>query len=266
MAFSAQQLQQYQEKGYIISKGLLAPKRVQEVAASYLEVENLDTGRSHPFFHYEPSIDDPKKQILRRIERVSDHSDLARDLIYSTEILSAVGELLGEKPVLFKDKLNLKLPGGSGYRAHLDGHFHWTDAQGERRRGWAEYADTFLNVVLPLDPSKVENGCLEVSPLDEMHEVFGHGWDALSAKLDEGGHIKEEEERKLSLVPLETEIGDVIFFDWRNPHRSGENRSTFSRRILYATYNKASAGDFRDLYYRDRKSSQGSKKQKSLLQ
>lgn len=265
MPLTKDQISQYREKGYLICKGLLSPKQIQTVAASYQAVEVLDPKKSHPFFHYEPSLEDPSKQLLRRIERVSDHSTLAHNLIYSTELLSAVKELLSEDPVLFKDKLNLKLPGGSGYGLHVDGHFHWTDSQGKRRRGWAEYADTFVNVVLPLDPSKIENGCLEVAPLEETHRFLGHDWENISANLEENGHIKENDRRKFSMIPLETEVGDVVFFDWQSVHGSGPNRSPLSRRILYATYNKASAGDSRDLYYQDRKSSTGSKKEKALL-
>lgn len=265
MALTSDQITQYREKGYLICKGLLSPERIQTVAASYRAVEVLDPKKSHPFFHYEPSLDDPRKQLLRRIERVSDHSIMAHNLIYSTELLSAVKELLGEDPVLFKDKLNLKLPGGRGYGLHVDGHFYWMDSKGKRRQGWAEYADTFVNIVLPLDPSKVENGCLEVAPLEETHRFLGNDWDTINTKLEENGHIKENDKSKFSLIPLETDIGDVVFFDWQNVHGSGPNHSDLSRRILYATYNKASAGDSRDLYYQDRKSSVGSKKEKSLL-
>ncbi|MBI3336751.1 phytanoyl-CoA dioxygenase family protein [Candidatus Peregrinibacteria bacterium] len=265
MALNEKQIGEYRTKGYLICKGLIAPERIQKVAESYRAVEMLDSGKSHPFFHYEPSLDDPSIQILRRIERVSDHSEAARSLIECEEILSAAKDLLEDEPVLLKDKLNLKLSGGAGYGAHIDGHWYWQDAEGNPRRGWAEYADNFLNVVLPLDPSKVENGCLEVAPLQETERVLGRDWETISSNLDKGGHIKKEDEGNFSFTPLETELGDVIFFDWCVAHRSGENHSMISRRILYATFNGISAGNNRDRYYEDRKTSQGSKEQKSLL-
>ena len=36
--------------------------------------------------------------------------------------LGPLGELMGEPAVLFEEKLNYKLSGGGGYRAHQDGY------------------------------------------------------------------------------------------------------------------------------------------------
>ena len=266
MVLSSTEIKQYRQKGFLVRKRLVSPDALAQVGESYENVEDLDPEKDQPSFYYEPSVTQAGKKLLRRIERVSDHSTLARDLILSSEILSAVGELTGETPILFKDKLNLKLPGGAGFRPHVDGHFYWTDFRGTKRRGWAEYGSYFTTVVLPLDRSRVENGCLEVSPLDEALKIFGRTWEAITSNLKGGGpDVSDEDVSKLSLAPLETEIGDVIFFDWRNPHRSKANLSRVSRRILYATYNRASDGDSRDLYYEEKMKSRGSKGKKAQL-
>ena len=176
MVLSSAEIKQYRQKGFLVRKRLVSPDAVAKVAENFENIEDLDPEKAQPSFYYEPSVTQAGKKLLRRIERVSDHSTLAKDLILSSEILSAVDELTGETPILFKDKLNLKLPGGAGFRPHVDGHFYWTDFRGTKRKGWAEYGSYFTTVVLPLDSSRVENGCLEVSPLDEALEIFGRSW------------------------------------------------------------------------------------------
>ena len=54
---------------------------------------------------------------------------------------------------------------------------------------------------------------------------------------------------------MPTEPGDVLFFDSFVPHRSGPNRTSVQRRVLYVTYNGASAGDSRERYYADKRAS-----------
>jgi hypothetical protein len=47
----------------------------------------------------------------------------------------------------------------------------------------------------------------------------------------------------------------VIFFDSYVPHASGPNLTQTARRILYLTYNLASAGDHRAQYFADKHAS-----------
>jgi ectoine hydroxylase-related dioxygenase (phytanoyl-CoA dioxygenase family) len=267
-ALNADALCQYRSQGFAVMRGLIPPEVIGAVRESYADVERLDPGQTRATFYYELSLSDPGRRLLRRIERVSDHSAAASALIHSALLLAPVIGFLGEPAALFKDKLNLKLPGAAGFRPHVDGHFYWTDAQGNRRRGWAEYATRFINVVVPLDEARIENGCLEISALDEALAVFGRDWETVTARLaGTGPDILERDLPRLSMVALEVDPGDVIFFDWRNPHQSGPNRSGLSRRILYATYNPRSQGDCRERYYADKlHSSRGSRAQQALLE
>jgi 2-aminoethylphosphonate dioxygenase len=51
---------------------------------------------------------------------------------------------------------------------------------------------------------------------------------------------------------IEADPGDVIFFDSYVPHGSPPNTSQRSRRNVYITFNRRSAGDFRERYYREK--------------
>lgn len=56
-------------------------------------------------------------------------------------------------------------------------------------------------------------------------------------------------------VACPTRRGDVVFFDSYAPHRSQPNAHSAPRRVLYVTYNAASAGDQRARYYADKRES-----------
>jgi len=53
--------------------------------------------------------------------------------------------------------------------------------------------------------------------------------------------------------PVQTDPGDVIFFDSFVPHASGPNRTAAPRRVLYVTYSRACDGDHRARYFADKR-------------
>jgi ectoine hydroxylase-related dioxygenase (phytanoyl-CoA dioxygenase family) len=75
--------------------------------------------------------------------------------------------------------------------------------------------------------------------------MIGEEWKPL-AEADVAG---------LGLHPVETAPGDVILFDSFVPHASADNLTDRPRRVLYLTYNRASDGDHRAAYYRDKHAS-----------
>ena len=58
--------------------------------------------------------------------------------------------------------------------------------------------------------------------------------------------------RRLGGRAVPTQPGDAVFFDSYTPHASGPNLTVEPRRVLYITYNRASAGDHRERYYADK--------------
>ena len=139
--------------------------------------------------------------------------------------------LLGGPVVLFKDKINFKMPGGGGFKAHQD-----------QQAGWGRYAPIFVTALVTLDAATEENGCLEIAAGRHREGMIGEEWCPL-------------DENDLRLQPVPTAPGDVIFFDSFAPHASRPNFSDAPRRILYLTYNLASHGDSRVRYYADKHAS-----------
>ena len=85
----------------------------------------------------------------------------------------------------------------------------------------------------------------------------------LNTKNDGTPVLLESVEKKLDFQILNLNIGDIAIFSNTTPHRSKENNSSFSRRILYYTYVPERFGNNYEKYYLDKKNSRN-KTSKSL--
>jgi ectoine hydroxylase-related dioxygenase (phytanoyl-CoA dioxygenase family) len=156
--------------------------------------------------------------------------------------------------VLFKEKLNLKPPGGSGFAPHLDTpslmQFDEADA--------AEHTPSeFVTVMVAIDDMTSQNGCLRVVPGPWTKENAVHT--TLASKLsndvenpDGGGRrglIPADVADVLDFEGVVVQGGMMVAFSGYTPHRSSANGSLFSRRAVFLTYNPASQGDHRLAYY-----------------
>ena len=172
--------------------------------------------------------------VLARTEAfLQAHSGL-RELLCgeSSKLRAALAALHGEPVLVFKEKINYKYPGGGAYAAHQDApayHQH----------------DDHLTCMIPLDAHgcSAENGCLEF--------VAGRHREGFIALTDDG-IIGADAEAAMDFVACPAELGDALVFTSHTPHRSGPNQSDAPRRVLYVTWNGASAGDLRDAYYEDK--------------
>jgi ectoine hydroxylase-related dioxygenase (phytanoyl-CoA dioxygenase family) len=182
----------------------------------------------------EESLREPGRRLISRIENFCPYHAGFRKLVEGEKLLGRVEDLLGERAVLFKDKINFKLPGGDGFKAHQD-----------QQAGWSVYASLFVTALVTIDGATEANGCLELAAGHHRRGLLGPEW----APLGEG-HL-----RGVVFVPYPTAPGDVIFFDSYVPHRSGPNLSDEPRRVLYLSYNRLSEGDHRVRYYADKRKS-----------
>jgi ectoine hydroxylase-related dioxygenase (phytanoyl-CoA dioxygenase family) len=172
-------------------------------------------------------------RLLCRVENFLPYHDELSALLKGKEVLDMVSELTGERAILFKEKVNYKLPGGNGFTAHQDAPAFITFGQ--------KY---HITLMISVDATTVENGCLEI--------VRGRQDRAMLPQAPDGS-IDPACAETLAWEPLTTEPGDVLLFDSYIPHRSAKNRTDKPRRAYYITYNRASEGDRRDDYYRDKR-------------
>lgn len=157
-----------------------------------------------------------------------------------------VESIVGKRLCLFKDKLNLKLPGGGAFNCHQDfaAYRHFTPLQ-------------YFTAMIAIDPMTEENGCVE----------FATNFSSVAAQHNLEAHLLTETLLPFSQQP--SNYGDILpsvvnAFDWQKkllspgegfvfdgfiPHRSSANTSKQARRTLFITYNPVIYGDHYASYY-----------------
>lgn len=226
----------YNHHGYLLVSDLYSN---EEKAALLKEVTALTDWPETPgkwMRYYEPHRITQEK-ILCRIENFIPYSEIMRKALTQGRIIECLNTIHREPVVLYKDKINFKLPGANGFVAHQDAPAF--SAQGQK---------SHITVLIALDDMTVENGCLEVATntreIWEQKRVLLH-----SVK----GEILPEFQTEFTWKPIAMHSGDVLFFGSYLPHRSGPNLTERARRALYVTYNALSDGDKHDQYYIDKR-------------
>lgn len=228
---SEKQLQDFRRDGYLLVRGLYDEREMRDITAWTDEVSAWPETPGEHMMYFEESRLRPGSRILCRMEDLEPFHAGFGKLFCSGKMQGAVSELFGEEAVLFKDKINFKLPGGDGFKAHQD-----------VQAGWDAYASLHITALVTIDRCTKENGCLEIAPGFHDKGLIGEKWKPL-------------DEDALKYIAVPTEPGDAIFFDSYIPHRSGPNLTADSRRVLYVTYNRLSEGDHRRRYYDDKRRS-----------
>ena len=218
----------FERDGYVVLRQGLGRDDVDKLRTWTQEVVDWPEVSGRHWIFRDPSLLEPDKRILTRIERIAPFHPGFRAL--SDALGGAVARLLGAPAVLFKEKINFKPPGGGGFEAHQDA-----------QAGWDRYAPYFVSALVAIDPADQENGCLQVAPASHRQGVH-RLWEPLG----------EAEVADMTFIPCETQPGDLVFFDSYVAHASQPNLSQRMRRLYYATYNRRSDGDQMDRYYADK--------------
>jgi hypothetical protein len=228
-----EQIEQFHRDGFLLVRGLYNAEEMQEISRWTDEVAGSPEIPGHYMMYFESSQQDGSR-IISRIENfVAFHEGFAR-LITRRRMQQAVSELFGEPAVLFKDKINFKLPGGDGFKEHQD-----------VQAGWDAYGQLHITAMIAIDETNAENGSVELIPGMHKRGLLGKKWEPLT----------NADTANASYRPVHCQPGDAVFFDSYAPHRSLPNRTGHSRRVLYITFNGVSDGDHRAQYYADKRKS-----------
>lgn len=222
-------MEHFRRHGWVWLRGVLDAREVADLVRWTDEIASWPETPGAWMRYYERPKSSPDKKLLARIENFMPYHAGLAGLFGSARCRELLAQCCGEPVVLFKDKINFKLPGGAGFADHQDAPAYVNFG-----------VDHQLTMMVPVDPFTEENGCLEIA-LDACERVF------LPHHAD--GTLKPEVMAGLEVVPLLAKPGDLIVFDAWAPHRSGVNRSAKPRRSYYLTFNPASAGDHRADYY-----------------
>ena len=188
-ALTDDQLQTFKDDGFLIVRGLFNAEQIAMISEWSDEMLARPEESGKHWVYHEKSLNEDNAELVSRIENISPFHDGFRDL---TEALrGAVRRLFGEEAVLFKEKINFKMPGGAGFKPHQDS-----------QAGWDIYTDFFISVLVSIDAATIENGCLELCAGHHKRGLF-ETWKPLS----------EEDRQGMNFRPAPTEPGDVVVFN-----------------------------------------------------
>ncbi|HEY7610819.1 MAG TPA: phytanoyl-CoA dioxygenase family protein [Alphaproteobacteria bacterium] len=228
-ALRAEAVAGFARDGYLVLRGAFDARTTAEIGRWTDELAEAPEVSGRHWVYHEASRHDPGRRIVQRIENFCPFHPAYDRFVRHGRLIELVSAVLGEPAVLFKEKINFKMPGGAGFKAHQD-----------QQAGWTRYAPLFVTALVSIDPATLENGCLEIAAQWQPRGMIGEEWRPLD----------ETAVAALDLKPVVTAPGDVILFDSFVPHASKDNLTDRPRRVLYLTYNRRRDGDHRADYYR----------------
>ena len=225
------QVDDFHRDGYVVVRGAFDAAAMDSIDSWTRELTERPEEPGKHWVYHEKSLLDPAHDLISRIENISPYHAGFAEL--SAVLKAPVGQLLGEAAVLFKEKINLKMPGGEGFKPHQDS-----------QAGWEKYGEHYITAVVCIDEATLENGCLKMAAGHHERGLFRE-WEPLT----------EENMQGMEFVPCPTKPGDVALVDSYAPHASEPNLSHKTRRLYFATYNRLAEGDHMAEYYADKRRS-----------
>ncbi len=230
---SSAQIDEFHTTGFVVARKLFSDAEMADIRLWTDTVQGWPETPGKHMMYFEVCTKTGDR-ILNRVENLLPYHRQFDRLANGAKMKGACAQLLGEPAVIFKDKINFKLPGGGGFETHQD-----------VQAGWSRYADFHITALVSIDRGTLANGCLEIAAGLHDRGLLGNEWEPLEDSLLQDAEFQ----------PIETEPGDAVFFDSFAPHRSEPNETDSARRLLYFTYNRLSAGDHLAQYYADKRAS-----------
>src|SRR5262245_46764848 len=230
---TSEQLADYDRDGFLIVRRVFDADEVAALAAEcdtlLKRQELIDTANIRCRWQNDGQT---KECTFDCFDPVIDIGPVCRYFAYDPRILGVLSAIYDDEAHLFKDKLIFKRPGVTGYALHQD------------YISWKEFPQSFITVIVAIDPTHAGNGATEVFP--------GYHRQGYLSALDGDYHELPLDSVDLSTgVSLDLGPGDIALFGGFTPHRSAPNTSSASRRQLYLSYNAGrDGGEQRDAHYR----------------
>ena len=229
---SENEIFQFHQKGFLIKKNFFKKSFIQKVSKEINSLKSKEIKKKVDRY-FGMSVGNGHKSILVRIENFYSKSKYLTKLIDDQSIEEILLKLFRNKATLFKEKINFKPPGCGPDKLHQDS-----------QAGWSKYAKNFINVLLSVEKSTNNNGCLHI-------DISGNNCSKLMSKKMKPLKMKELKNPKFKKLLLGE--GDLVFFNSYTPHFSHSNNSKKSRSQVYLTYNKEKDGKFRSKYISDKR-------------
>jgi phytanoyl-CoA hydroxylase len=223
-----EQKTQYDEEGYLVFPELLDAIELAQLRAALAEVLHEADGltESNDKFSIVPS-DDGSSHVVRRIFSPIAHHQAFYDLVFNPRIVDVVENLIGPDIQLHHTKLNLKPPS-------KDARFEW-------HQDYPFFPHTnfdLLAVMIMLDDSTEDNGCLKIIPGSHKWGPRNHLFardGAFSSQLEDRSVLEDASRWKTVPVPA----GGMELHHCNMLHSSGPNRGVRPRSAIVIQYRAA---------------------------
>ena len=225
------QIAEYTERGFVLARGMFDAEEISLLRRAAKEDKALD---DHSFGRK----DGEGGQV--RLSLWNHPGDSIYGMFARCETVVNSAEALLEGEVYhYHSKMIMK-------DARVGGAWAWHQDYGY----WYENGVLFpllTSAFIAVDPANRENGCLQV--LERSHKM-GRINHVLTG--DQAGADRERVEeaiKRLPLVYVEMEPGDVLFFDCNLLHRSDQNRSENPRWSMICCYNAARNDPYKESHH-----------------
>lgn len=226
-----QEVARYRVDGYVLLRGMFEPEEIELLRRAAKEDRALD---EHAY-----GKADSEGGVIRL--SLWNHPG---DGIYGMyarcrSIVDSAEQLLGGEVYHYHSKMIMKEP-------RVGGAWTWHQDYGY----WYQNGVLFpllTSAFIAVDRATRENGCLQVLKGSHLagrieHQLAG---DQAGADLERVNELA----RRLELVYVEMEPGDVLFFDANTLHRSDQNRSENPRWSMICCYNAARNDPYKESHH-----------------
>lgn len=231
---TAQQLADFQEKGYCIVDDLYSEATLQAMEDFFEDYKHNGLKVFDAGLNFE-EIDKSKRQV--RAMHPHRHSQQALEWALHPKVTEVLEVLFGHPPLLAQTMFYFKPPGSKGQGMHQD-NFYLLAKPGTCLAAWT-----------PLDDSEVENGCLYMAPGSHRSSIFCPE-DGAEAWMEYGDSHIQPFPRQFKPEPVPVKRGQTLFFGGQLIHGSGPNRhATRSRRTFIGHYVDEASSELSKFYH-----------------
>lgn len=231
MKLTPEQLQQYEQDGYILLKGMLTPEQIELLSRTAREDRVLD---QHSF----GKADGEGGTV--RLSLWNHPTDTIYGAIARSESVVGVAEqVLGGEVYHYHSKMIMK-------DAKVGGAWAWHQDYGYWYQNGVLFPD-LTSAFIAVDAATRENGCMQV--IKGSHKL-GRIEHILTGE-QAGADIARVEEilKILPLEYIEMEPGDVLYFHANLLHRSDRNNSEKPRWSMICCYNAARNNPYKESHH-----------------
>lgn len=226
MALTPEELRHFEEKGFILKKGLIPPDWVEQIRVEIKDIHDRMAKQPAPGagISWETFNDPSKPKRIKQLMNSELVSPTINRIIRSDWMLDIIQDLIGPDISLYHCKL---LPKSAEDGTAIPWHQDYAYWKREDNR------PLMVNCQFAIDPATLENGCIQFVPGSHKWGLQEHERVQQTFGVFLKGHYHPREDA----VSVEMQPGDGVCFGALIIHGSAPNSSGRSRVMNTVAYN-----------------------------